>query len=190
MIMPRKSPSNKDGQIAEAEPQNKQDRLGGYRPPPPKRLQRFNHLPDAKIPQQTREKNHSEMDGNETFQNITESCFGPDVANRKRPGPEIRVMQVSLRLVITGQCGNHRDESNYDTAACCQNTCERVGAGNEPAISETRQHYAQVHGRRLPDQCCYPDQRAAEKHQTPSRPSLPFEEGKDTQRERKKGESL
>src|SRR4029077_9503032 len=164
MIMSQKSPSNKDRKIGEAEPQNKQDRLGGDRLPPPKRPQRFNHLPDAEIPQQTREKNHSEMDCDETFQNKTKSCFRLDVANRKRPGPQIRVMQVSLQLVVPGQCGNDRDESNYDTATCCQNTCERVGAGNEPAINETRQQYAQFHGRSLPDQGCYPDQYAAEKH--------------------------
>src|SRR6184192_3981139 len=140
MVMPRKSPSNKDRKIGEAEPHNKEDRLGGHSPPPPKRLQRFYHLPDAKIPQQTREKNHSEMDGNETFQNITESCFGLDVANRKRPRPQIGVMQISLQLVTQRQCRNHRDESNHDTAACCQNTWERVDAENEPAVRETRQH--------------------------------------------------
>src|SRR5205814_10304044 len=54
MIMSRKSPSNKDREVGEAEPQNKQNRLGGDRLPPPKRPERFNHLPDAKIPQQTR----------------------------------------------------------------------------------------------------------------------------------------
>src|SRR5437762_7321259 len=54
MIMSRKSPSNKDRKVGEAEPQNKQNRLGGDRLPPPKRPERFNHLPDAKIPQQTR----------------------------------------------------------------------------------------------------------------------------------------
>src|SRR5207247_9619322 len=111
MIMSRKSPSNKDGQIAEAEPQNQQDRLGGDRLSPPKRPQRFNHLQDAKIPQQAREKNHSEMDGNETFENISEGRFGSEVANRRRPRPQIGVMQISLQLVIPAQCGNHRDES-------------------------------------------------------------------------------
>src|SRR5215813_9052602 len=100
MIMSRESPSNKDCQIAEAEPQKKQDRLGGHGPPPPERPQRLNHLPDAKIPQHAREKNHGQMDCHETFQNITESCFGPDVANRKRPSPQIGVMQISLQLVI------------------------------------------------------------------------------------------
>src|SRR5947207_8149314 len=130
------------------------------------------------------------MDCDETFQNITESCFGLDVANRKRPGPQIRVMQVSLQLVVPGQCGNDRDESNYDAATCCQNTCERVGAGNEPAINETRQQYAQVHGRSLPNQSCHSDQRATQKHQTPKWLLLPLQEGKNAQCEWKRGKNL
>src|SRR6266403_3374167 len=130
------------------------------------------------------------MNGDETFQNIKEGCFKLDIANRKRPRPQIRIMQISLPLVIPGQCRNHRNESNQDTGACCKDPCERVDARNEPAISETCQQCAQDHARRLPDQGCYPDQRTAEKHQTQGRLSLPLEEGKNTQRERKRGENL
>ena len=50
MIVSRKSPSNKDCHIGKAQPQNKQDRLGGHRLRVPKRSQRLNHLPNAKIP--------------------------------------------------------------------------------------------------------------------------------------------
>ena len=64
------------------------------------------------------------MDGNETFQNKKEGCFGLDIANGKRPGPQICVMQISLPLVIAGQSRDHRDESSHRTAACCQNTSE------------------------------------------------------------------
>src|SRR6184192_2957204 len=45
MIVSRKSPSNKDRKIGEAEPQKKQDLFGRHSSPPPKRSQRFNHLP-------------------------------------------------------------------------------------------------------------------------------------------------
>src|SRR4029077_8743901 len=130
------------------------------------------------------------MNGDETFQNVKEGCFKFDVANRKRPRPQIRIMQISLPLVIPGQCRNHRNESNHDTAACCQNTYDGAGAEKNPAISETCQQCAQDHARRLPDQGCYPDQCAAEKHQTQSRLFLPLEEGKNTQRERKRRENL
>src|SRR5437867_288268 len=124
MIMPGKSPSNKDREVGEAEPQHKEDGLSGHSFPAPKGPQRLNHLPDAKIPQQPREKNHSQMNGHYASQNITESCFRPDIANGKRPRPQIGVMQISLTLIIPGQSRNHCDESSYHTAACCQNTSE------------------------------------------------------------------
>src|SRR5215510_8431131 len=145
MIVSRKSPSNKDRQITENQPENKQDLLARRSLPPPKEPQRLNHLPDAKIPQHGREKNHSEMDGDETFQNKREGCFGPDIANGISPDPQVRVMEISLHRVIPGQCRNHRNESNHDTASCCQNTSQRVAAWNEPAISEARQYCAQGH---------------------------------------------
>src|SRR5262245_33198954 len=50
MIMSWKSPSNKDCQIGKAQPENKQDRVGGYRFSLPKRSHRLHHLPNAKIP--------------------------------------------------------------------------------------------------------------------------------------------
>src|SRR5206468_2078947 len=45
MIMSRKSPSNKDPQITEDQPQNKQHLLGGHSAPAPKRSECLNHLP-------------------------------------------------------------------------------------------------------------------------------------------------
>src|SRR5215467_10132188 len=139
MIVSRKSPSNKNRQIAENQPENKQDLLGRRSLSPPNEPQGLNHLPDAKIPQHSREKNHSKMDGDETFQNKREGCFGLDIANRIRPGPQVCVMEISLHCVIPRQCANHRNESNHYTTSSCQNTSERVAAGNEPAISEARQ---------------------------------------------------
>src|SRR5438093_8525695 len=50
MIMSRKSPSNKDRQITEDQPQNKQHLLGGRFLPVPKRSERLDHLPNTKIP--------------------------------------------------------------------------------------------------------------------------------------------
>src|ERR1041385_599950 len=180
MIMPRKSPSNEDDQVAKAEPKNKQHRLGRNRLPLPKRPQRFSHLPNSKIPQQAREKNHSEVDGDQMFKNIGDGCFGLGIANRKRKGPKISVMQVSLALVIPSQSRNHHDKSNDNSASCCRNTCTRVSAGNEPAVSETRHDDYEVHGRSLPNQCCHPDQGATEKHQSPHWLLLPLQECKNT----------
>src|SRR5439155_24518190 len=103
MIVSRKSPSNKDRQITENQPENKHDLLGRRSLPPPKEPQRLNHLPDAKIPQHAREKNHSEMDGDETLQNKREGRFAPGIANRKRPGPQARAMARSLPRVTPSQ---------------------------------------------------------------------------------------
>src|SRR5437667_2373392 len=50
MIMSRKSPPNKDRQITEDQPQNKQHLLGGHSRLAPKRSERLNHLPNTKIP--------------------------------------------------------------------------------------------------------------------------------------------
>src|SRR5207244_10535996 len=105
-------------------------------------------------------------------------------------GTKIRFRQTSLALVIPGQSRDDRDESSHDTAACRQNTRKRVGAGNEPTVSKTRHHYAQIYGRRLPDQSCRPDECAAKEHPTPARLFFALQEGEDTQRERKRGENL
>src|SRR5262249_20297780 len=50
MIMSRKSPSNKDRQITENQPQNKEHLLARHSLPVSKRSERLNHLPNTKIP--------------------------------------------------------------------------------------------------------------------------------------------
>src|SRR5215467_14429016 len=103
MIVSRKSPPNKNRQITENQPKNKHYLFGRRGLLPPKEPQRLNYLPDAKIPQHAREKNHSEMDGDETFQNKREGCFGLDITNRISPGPQVCVMEISLHCVIPRQ---------------------------------------------------------------------------------------
>src|SRR5215475_14433350 len=129
MIVSRKSPSDKNRQITENQPENKQDLIGRRSLPAAKEPQRLNHLPDAKIPQHAREKNHSEMHGDETFQNKWEGCFGPDIANRKRPAPQVRVVQVPLRFIIQGESRNGSDKSSNDAATCSNDVSQCLVAG-------------------------------------------------------------
>src|SRR5262249_51854277 len=100
------------------------------------------------------------MDCDETLQDITEGCFGLDIANGKHPSPEIRVVQVPLRLIIQGEARNGSDKSGNDAATCSNDVSPCLSAGNQTGINQTSQHHSDVHGGRLPDQCCCSNQHA------------------------------
>src|ERR1051326_9637354 len=58
------------------------------------------------------------MHGDETFENIGDRCCSLDIANGKRPRPQIRVVQISLPLIIQGETRNGSDKSGNDAGTC------------------------------------------------------------------------